>query len=173
MSADEKEMTATLRRGSDRSQLRDVPLDTEGRPMPWMPAETSTRIPDVHTVRAELAGHVMRVSPSRNPKDVAGAGKVPLHLVPSAFTHAVAEVLRHGAAKYGEWNWRREAPAMSAYRSACQRHLDAWFDGEDTDADSGLPHLAHAASTLAVMLDAIANGSVIDDRPPRVAAGNT
>jgi len=138
-----------------------------------MPSETRTQSSDRQVFRTALAGNVMHVTPSRNPKDVAGSAKPPLHLVPSSFTHQVAEVLRHGAAKYGEWNWRRKAPAMSAYRSACQRHLDAWFDGEDIDPESGLPHLAHAASTLAVILDAIANGSVIDDRPQRGASRDT
>lgn len=52
----------------------------------------------------------------------------------------------------------------SIYYDACRRHLGAWFEGEERDPDSGLPHLAHALACLAILVDARAAGKLVDDR---------
>jgi hypothetical protein len=36
---------------------------------------------------------------------------------------------------------------------------------------AGLPHEAHAAASLGIVLDAVATGNIIDDRPKAGAAG--
>lgn len=137
---------------SDPYRLEHEPYgDSEELDEPPATSETSGGIPDS----------------DRNPKDIAGDAKAPLHLVPSAFVHQIAAVLGHGAAKYGAWNWRDKKPATSAYMAASLRHLFAWFDGQDTDPESGFTHLAHAAATLAIIMDAIACGNVVDDRPTK------
>jgi hypothetical protein len=47
------------------------------------------------------------------------------------------------------------------------RHLMAWWEGEDLDADSGVSHITKAIASLVVFRDAMLQGKVEDDRPPR------
>jgi hypothetical protein len=95
--------------------------------------------------------------------------KLPLHLLPPRALEQVGRVLAFGAAKYGPDNWRRPPGlARSRYYAATLRHLLAWWRGEDTDPESGLPHLAHAACSVLFLVeqsDGSAPGE--DDRPSR------
>ena len=104
--------------------------------------------------------------PDNNPKSGAAACKIPLHLVPPAAIHAIAEALADGARKYGPYNWRDQPVAASVYVGALRRHIDAWWDGEDCADDSALSHLSHLAACVAILNDAKACGVLIDDRPP-------
>jgi len=106
---------------------------------------------------------------SKNPKDLAGSVKPPLSLVPMVAIVEESKVLRHGADKYGPYNWRSERIGVSAYVSATLRHLLSFADGETHDPESGLCHLAHARATLGILIDAMSLDAVIDDRPPRGA----
>lgn len=99
-----------------------------------------------------------------NPKDAIGSGKVPLHLWPATATIVGSMALLDGALKYGRANFRSSGVRASIYFDACSRHLNAWFEGEDLDPDSGLPHLGHALACLAVVVDAQAAGRLNDDR---------
>ena len=101
----------------------------------------------------------------RNPKDIIGETKVPLWLIPPASSIYEALALGNGAKKYGPFNWREMMIQYSVYHSAIRRHLDAFLDGEDFAADSGLHHLAHAKAGLGIVIDALENGMLIDDRP--------
>lgn len=105
--------------------------------------------------------------PDNNPKTRVGALKVPLHLVPPSAKHFLALALANGAAKYGAYNWRDEKISVSVYKGACERHLDAFWDGEELAPDSGVHHLAHAMACLALMLDAMTIGKLNDDRPAK------
>jgi hypothetical protein len=103
---------------------------------------------------------------SQNPKDRVGVHKPPLHLIPPAAEILESLVLGLGAKKYGAFNWRTSDIRASIYVAAARRHLLQWFDGQDADPESGVSHLAHARACLGILLDAIATGHVIDDRPP-------
>lgn len=105
-------------------------------------------------------------STAENPKDRVGAGKPPLHLIPPAAEILEAIVMGLGARKYGEYNWRSSKVRSTVYIAAAKRHLAQWLDGQDDDPESGVSHLAHARACLGVLLDAIATGNVVDDRPP-------
>ena len=100
-----------------------------------------------------------------NPKDLIGAKKAPLRLVPPALTIEVARVMKLGAEKYGPYNWREYSVKLSVYLEAMLRHLLAAMDGEWEDPESGAPHVAHIAAGVAILLDAEANGSLIVDWP--------
>lgn len=102
---------------------------------------------------------------TENPKDRVGAGKPPLHLIPPAAEILESIVMGLGARKYGEYNWRSSKVRTTIYIAAAKRHLAQWLDGQDDDPESGVSHLAHARACLGVLLDAIANKNVIDDRP--------
>lgn len=101
-----------------------------------------------------------------NPKDIVGATKPPLHLIPPAAEILEAVVMGLGARKYGPYNWRSADVKATVYISAARRHLAQWLDGEDHDAESGVSHLAHARACLGILLDAMATHHLIDDRPP-------
>jgi len=103
---------------------------------------------------------------STNPKDRIGRTKPPVHLIPPTAVVEEAVVMGLGAAKYGPFNWRHHTVAASVYIGAANRHLLAWYDGEDRDLESGMSHLAHARACLGILLDAEANGMLVDDRPP-------
>lgn len=106
----------------------------------------------------------------QNPKDLLGVKKVPMHLVPPTATIHEAMALRDGASKYGPYNWRDNCVIASIYIDACKRHIDAWIDGEEVAEDSGVHHLGHARACLAIILDALENGTLDDDRPAKGAA---
>ena len=90
-------------------------------------------------------------------------GKPRVDLIPPAFTLAVADVLTHGADKYGPTNYLNGAE-WGRYYAATQRHLLAFWGGEDTDPESGRCHLAHAAANLALLSDLKARGVGVDRR---------
>lgn len=104
------------------------------------------------------------MKPSNNPKDAIGSDKLPLHLWPETATILGSLGLLEGMLKYGRSNFRAIGVRASIYYDACRRHLNKWFEGEDTDPDSGLPHLAHALACLAILVDAQAAGKLNDDR---------
>lgn len=106
-----------------------------------------------------------------NPKDKISQKKANLSLIPGPSRIAIAEALMDGAEKYGPYNWRDEKIQVMTYLSACERHLAAYRDGENYASDSKIPHLAHAAATLCILLDAIACGKIIDNRPTPAPTG--
>ena len=99
-----------------------------------------------------------------NPKDIIGSDKIPFHLWPETATALGALGLLDGALKYGRANFRVIGVRASIYYDALRRHMNKWFEGEETDPDSGLPHLAHALACLAILVDAQAAGKLNDDR---------
>lgn len=75
-------------------------------------------------------------------------GKARWDLVPWRSLIEIVKVLTHGAEKYDPNNWMHVPNARDRYFAASQRHLIAWQQGETTDPDSGLPHLAHAGCCI-------------------------
>lgn len=110
------------------------------------------------------------MSEGMNPKDILGLKKPPLRLVPSALVIFVSRVMGLGAEKYGPYNWRKKKVRYTVYIEAAQRHLYQALDGEDIDPESGQPHIAHAAACCGIILDAMATGNLVDDRPTPGAA---
>lgn len=113
----------------------------------------------------EFAAAFEAAEDSTNPKDRIGVTKPQLHLVPPALRLYAAAAMKDGAEKYGPYNWREKAVRAVVYYDAACRHLDAWFDGENEAEDSGAHHLGHAAACIGILLDALATGNLIDDRP--------
>jgi len=71
---------------------------------------------------------------------------------------ALAKLARHygvGALKYEDHNWRKGYEWSKSY-AALQRHAQAFWAGEDIDAETGSPHMAAVAFhafTLLVFMD--------------------
>lgn len=109
-------------------------------------------------------------APDSNPKTRFGMAKPALSLIPGTARVLLAAAFADGCKKYGPANWRVDPVSASTYLNAAERHVTSWQDGEENAADSGVHHLAHAAACLLILLDAQANGTLLDDRPP---AGRT
>ena len=102
-------------------------------------------------------------APTENPKDLIGSDKLPLHLWPAVATAEGCIALHNGALKYGRANWRASPVRATVYASALARHMAAWLEGEDVD-EEGVPHIGSALACLAILADARAAGTLIDDR---------
>lgn len=92
------------------------------------------------------------------------SGKTRMELLPHDALEAVALVLTDGAAKYDARNWEKGI-AYSRLYGAMQRHLSAWWRGEENDPDSGRPHLWHAACEAMMLVAETRRGVGEDDRP--------
>ncbi len=79
-------------------------------------------------------------------------GKDRHDLIPVSALEQIVKVLNFGAAKYDDHNWTKVPNLDARYYAAAQRHLTAWRKGELVDADSGLPHLAHAGCCILFLL---------------------
>jgi hypothetical protein len=112
------------------------------------------------------AGGASQVDPLKpvNPKDGIGNTKLPLHLWPTSATAHGSLALLDGMLKYGRLNWRGTDVRASVYVGAMMRHAAEWLEGQTADPKSGLHPLAHALACIAILLDAEAAGTLIDDR---------
>src|ERR1700761_3416714 len=79
-----------------------------------------------------------------NPKDAVGTGKVPVSTVSAPVIAEVGLAMLEGARKYGRHNYRAIGVRASVYYDAAQRHLMAWWEGQDIDPASGLSHVSKA-----------------------------
>lgn len=73
-------------------------------------------------------------------------------LLPKGAVLQIIKVLEFGAAKYAENNWQHVKNGRHRYYDALMRHMNAWWEGEKTDSESGLSHLAHAGCCLLFLL---------------------
>lgn len=81
-------------------------------------------------------------------------------------TQALAKIARHfgvGAAKYAPNNWRKGYEWSKSY-AALQRHLTAFWGGEDYDEETGSPHLAAVGFHTLVLLTYMDEQPGFDDR---------
>lgn len=106
-----------------------------------------------------------------NPKDAVGIRKVPTSCVPANVKMELGLAMMEGALKYGRHNYRDAGVRASVYYDGANRHLDAWWEGEDLDPDSGLSHVTKAIASLVVLRDCMMRGNVVDDRPPKSPDG--
>lgn len=102
-----------------------------------------------------------------NPKDIIGSMKAPLSTLPIRVLWRVGLAMLEGMAKYGRHNYRAVGVRASVYFDAMMRHILAWWEGEDIDAESGLNHIDKAIACLFVLRDSMLQGNWTDDRPPR------
>ena len=87
--------------------------------------------------------------------------KIRPELLPFKAAEKVMEVFTFGAEKYGDFNWRKGLE-FSRLWGAAQRHQMAFWQGQDLDEESGLPHIAHAIANLMMLMEM---GCEWDDRP--------
>ena len=93
----------------------------------------------------------------------ANQGKPQWELMPVLALEEVAKVFTYGAIKYDQDNWRKGFPWRNVFGSA-MRHMMAWLRGEDLDPESGIHHLACAATNMLFLLEYQINKIGVDDR---------
>jgi hypothetical protein len=108
---------------------------------------------------------MIQPSNSNNPKDVLGRKKPGISAIPPVALIHESMAMNNGASKYGPYNWRAKTVSCRVYIDAMFRHLLAYLDGETNAADSGIHHLGHLRASAGIILDAEANGTLVDDRP--------
>jgi hypothetical protein len=77
----------------------------------------------------------------------------------------VGEVAGFGGKKYARYNYSKGYKWSLSY-DALQRHLMAFWGGENTDPESGLHHLGHACWHVLCLLTFSLRGKGTDDRFP-------
>lgn len=81
-------------------------------------------------------------------------GKNRLDLIPCSLIDGVGRVLTFGAKKYEADNWRKFTPQqVKECIGSAMRHIEQYRQGNWLDPESGLPHLAHAATNLGFILE--------------------
>lgn len=98
--------------------------------------------------------------------------KVRLDLVPWDQVWKVGEVLTYGAKKYSPDNWQNVQGFRWRYYGAVIRHLIRWFLGERIDPESGLPHLAHAATSILFLMWGEDHGKCTQGVTPQMVAAD-
>jgi hypothetical protein len=89
--------------------------------------------------------------------------KLPLNLLSTEAMNQTAAVLKFGAIKYAEHNWRKGF-VWSRPLAAAMRHITAFNDGEDKDPESGLSHISHAMCCLMFISEFEKTCPDLDDR---------
>lgn len=72
------------------------------------------------------------------------SGKPAVDLIPPEFILELGRLYHLGAQKYAPNNWRKGIKYSRVY-AAAQRHLNEFWSGTDTDPETNLSHLIHAA----------------------------
>lgn len=107
-------------------------------------------------------------SKDTNPKDAVGIKKWRQYCtVPITVIWEIGVGMLEGARKYGRHNYRVAGVRASVYIDAAKGHIDAWWEGQDTDPDSKLSHITKAICSLVVLRDAMIQNKMVDDRPPK------
>ena len=89
--------------------------------------------------------------------------KIDTDLVPFELVIAAAVGLGLGEHKYAARNFEKGLSYRSTLNSL-ERHAKALKDGEECDADTGIPHYMLIASSAAMLVHNIMQGVIVDDR---------
>lgn len=147
-------------------QIRDVPFDPNETIQLLMAADDHDDPPAARRALDRRQG--CEQGEERVTNQVTGGQKgrklARMDLLPWDCLWQVAEVYGDGALKYEERNWERGYD-WSLSIGAAGRHLGQFAAGENNDADSGLPHPAHATFHCLALLRFLREFPNLDDRP--------
>lgn len=95
-----------------------------------------------------------------------GAKLAQYSLVPAEPLRLLAEHFGRGSRKYSARNWEK-GYEWSLNFDALQRHIWAFWDGEDIDEETGTPHTVAAMWHAAVLTEFMTTHPEFDDRPKK------
>lgn len=105
-----------------------------------------------------------RVTKPTNPKQLYGDKKPSLDQLPLTGQIAQWEAHQDGNNKYGFLNWRKNPVEARTYINAAIRHLQLYAHGEAVARDTSVQNLGAVMSCCAILIDAEAHGTLIDNR---------
>jgi hypothetical protein len=103
-----------------------------------------------------------------NPKSAAATTRLDVSLFPQTAIAYGALGMTEGDYKYRGYNYRKDGVRVSTYISALNRHMFKFYNGEDADQTTGVPHLASMIACIAILIDGFVQENITDDRPPSV-----
>ncbi len=127
----------------------------------WQPA--SVYVDRLHEVGAP-SGEVRVTSTTGGQK---GQKTARFDLIPAGPLWAVAELYGRGAAKYEDRNWEKGYDWSLSF-AALQRHAWSFWAGQDTDPETGLPHMASVIFHAMALIEFATTHPGFDDRPKGV-----
>lgn len=89
--------------------------------------------------------------------------KIDLSLIPYISNIEHAKAFMVGERKYGRYNYCKGHKA-SQLIGAMQRHMNAWFNGEDCDPVDGQHHLGSVMACCSMLLRQMELNTMQDDR---------
>ena len=101
--------------------------------------------------------------PDLNVAVKADGNKSRVDLIDPEWLEGIGEVLKFGAIKYADHNWRKGFK-YSRLIGACLRHLLAIMRREDIDPESGLPHVNHLSCSVMFLAWHLRHKKELDDR---------
>lgn len=104
------------------------------------------------------------MSEGTNPKDLQGAKKCDVSLLPAIAMYHAAHAFVDGAEKYGPYNWREKKVLARVYIAGIKRHVERWEAGEELATDSAVHNLGGVIACAALLLDAQTTGNLVDNR---------
>ncbi len=102
--------------------------------------------------------------PPVNPKQIYGDKKPPLAYFPLSALLAGLEALYDGKLKYGPLNWRDNPVEAMTYVDGLIRHAQLYKVGEEFARDTQVKNLGAVIACAAILIDAEAHGTLIDNR---------
>lgn len=123
---------------------------------PWTPTPPPPSSADEYVQQDKLG---------TNPKDLLGAKKIDLSIVPAVGIWHEAAALFDGGIEYDTFNWRENKVLARVYIAAMRRHIDEWESGIEETRDTGVHHLGAVRACAGILLDAQMTGNLIDNRP--------
>jgi hypothetical protein len=88
-----------------------------------------------------------------------------MDLLPSKALIGIAKAMTYGARKYSDYNFKKgKGLEWRQPYAALMRHMVAFWDGEDIDPESGLPHIYHIGACAVMLIDLIDSNRGKDTR---------
>lgn len=123
---------------------------------------------------AEALGHhvLYQTPPSDEVRSVSSSGgekgvKLARYdLIPAEPLRLLATLYGRGAEKYDARNWERGYEWSKSF-AALNRHLWAWWAGQDHDPETGVPHVTNVAWHAFALAEFMHRHPTFDDRPER------
>jgi len=149
-------------RVSELKQFVDRVLTSESRGIP-ITALDGTFVADIPQAPFPIhdPGEVRSVSSTGAEK---GTKLARFDLIPVEPLRLLAEHYGRGAQKYADRNWEKGYEWSKSF-AALNRHLWAFWSGEDIDPETGSPHLTAVMWHAAAMLEYSRTHPEFDDRP--------
>lgn len=163
--------TLTLMKMERDAQIEDMQASqSAASTISWMESETTQWVP-IPTEKFASGANEGKYTTAAETRVVdtdtggeKGSKLARFDLIPATPLRLIAEHYGRGAEKYEDRNWELGYVWSLSY-AAMMRHINAWWDKEDIDPETGSHHLAAAAWHCLALLEWFETHPEKDDRP--------